>query len=141
MLVDILLVVGKALLVLLYQLSHAFCPHQSPLVALGVNQDVCDVDDACKGLTIGRWRGLPTDVAEVHLVGTLQHVGSCGVFIVEVGSAATGEDQQVGVVAGGVAMEFLQSVEDGERRVHGGCIFCVTTELAGQVTGRFGIVH
>ena len=44
--------------------------------------------------------------------------GSCRrVFLIKVNLAAVGENQQVGIVAGGVAMDFLQSVDDRKCRI------------------------
>ena len=58
----------------------------------------------------------------------LQHVGSRGVLFVEVSLATACKNQQVGIVAGGVAMNFLKPVDDGKCRIQGGSILRIATK-------------
>ena len=80
------------------------------------------------------------DIAEMHLVGPFQHFGGRGVFLVEESLAAAGKNQQVGIVAGGVALHFLQPVDDRKRLMQGRSIFSQTAKQAGQAVARLGIV-
>ena len=141
MLVDIVFVVGISLLVFLYQVSHTFCPQQPLFISFCINPDVGGVDDTSQGFAIGSLRSFLLNIADVQPVGTLQHVGGRGVFLVEVGLAAAGKNQQVGIVAGSVALDFLQTVDDRKCRVQGSSIFCVSAELAGKIAGRLGIIE
>ena len=76
----------------------------------------------------------------MHLIGPLQHIRSGSIFLVQVCLGAAGENEQVGIVAGGVALDFLKPGNDGSRGMEGGCVFCISAQLAGKIAGRFGIV-
>ena len=99
--------VVRTLLILFQQLSEALYPLQGGLIFLNRQTGVRDIDQSGDGILVGCIATVLLDVLQMFLVGTLETVVSRITSLSETCLATADIDQQVHVVAGGVALQLL----------------------------------
>ena len=108
LLVDIVGVDALTLFIFTEQLSEAVCPLQGLIIVLGGDTGIGNIDETCDGVFIRLVAVSALNVGKMLLLGNAEVLFGFLVCFVESHLATADIDQQVHVVAGGVALMRLQ---------------------------------
>ena len=139
LLVDIGLVVIKALLIVFYQRAKVLRPDKALGVSLLAEPAVGDIDESHDGVAIGLFGGVGPDMVHVQMVGTLKMRADHRVIDIVMGLTAAGEDEQIGIVARGSEMIPVQMLQGGLHDLHGTGKVEIADIQACQITRRPGV--
>ena len=107
-------------------------------VVVGVITGIGNVDESCKSIFVGLVGALLLHVVEMLLVGSVEAVGRGIARGAETCLTATDIDEQVDVVAGGVAMLLLQLTHDRCGELQTVLVIAPERHEVCQMTGGLG---
>ena len=127
--------VVRALLILFEQFSETVNPLQRLLIFLDGQTGIRDVDQSGDGILVGCIAAVLLDILQMLVVGTLETVVSRITRLSETSLTTADIDQQVHVVAGGVALQLLEFGRCGYGALQSSLVVATHGQEVGQSAG------